>query len=243
MPQSQFPVFCSFWVSKKLHRNYSRNWTKQKLKSLITWHEDAVQSRRRTRGWPHQLVAQAPLGRATRGCDRLVHPLASPFRLFNPLDGKTLGPELFSIKHNASRRHHWCEIGRIQKLFPAPYRRGESQPEAFFITMPASGVMCEYSTLDYGSIAVARWISSPPYASCLDLMSFLSWSRSSLCNSTCCVCWDLMNIEYYVKLIYNLSSLCRLWSCMLSVASRYLGRVDASDSKREYLYSIVGSCL
>jgi hypothetical protein len=27
---------------------------------------------------------------------------------------------------------------------------------------------------------------------------------------------------------------------MLSVASRYLGRVDASDSKREYLRSIVG---
>jgi hypothetical protein len=30
---------------------------------------------------------------------------------------------------------------------------------------------------------------------------------------------------------------------MLSVASRYLGRVDANDSKREYLCSIVGSCL
>jgi hypothetical protein len=27
---------------------------------------------------------------------------------------------------------------------------------------------------------------------------------------------------------------------MLSVASRYLSRVDASDSKREYLCSIVG---
>jgi hypothetical protein len=27
---------------------------------------------------------------------------------------------------------------------------------------------------------------------------------------------------------------------MLSIASRYLGRVDASDSKREYLCSIVG---
>jgi hypothetical protein len=27
---------------------------------------------------------------------------------------------------------------------------------------------------------------------------------------------------------------------MLSVASRYLGQVDASDSKREYLCSIVG---
>jgi hypothetical protein len=35
-------------------------------------------------------------------------------------------------------------------------------------------------------------------------------------------------------------SLCCLWSCMLSVASSYLGRVDATNSKREYLCSIVG---
>jgi hypothetical protein len=33
-------------------------------------------------------------------------------------------------------------MGRVEKLFPAPYRREESPPEAFFITMPASGVMC-----------------------------------------------------------------------------------------------------
>jgi hypothetical protein len=92
-------------------------------------------------------------------------------------------------------------------------------------------------------IAVARWLSSPPCASCLDLVSCLSWSRSSLCNSTCCFCWDPMNIEYYVKLIVDLSCLCYLLCCMLSVASRYLGQVDASDSKREYLCSIVGSYL
>jgi hypothetical protein len=97
--------------------------------------------------------------------------------------------------------------------------------------------------LDHGSIAVARWLSSPPFASCLDLVSCLSWSRSSLCNSTCCVCWDTMNIEYYVKLIVDLSCICYLWSYMLSITSRYLGQVDANDSKREYLCSIVGSCL
>jgi hypothetical protein len=34
-------------------------------------------------------------------------------------------------------------IGRIQELFPAPYRRGESLLEAFSTTMLASGVMCE----------------------------------------------------------------------------------------------------
>jgi hypothetical protein len=71
------------------------------------------------------------------------HILTSPFRLFNSLDEKTLRPQVFSRKHTASRRHHRCEIGRVQKLFPAPCRRGESPPEAFFITMPASGVMCK----------------------------------------------------------------------------------------------------
>jgi hypothetical protein len=35
MPQCQFSVFCCFCVSEKLHRKYSRNWTKQKLNLLI----------------------------------------------------------------------------------------------------------------------------------------------------------------------------------------------------------------
>jgi hypothetical protein len=93
MPQCQFPVFCYFFVLEKLHMKYSRNWIKQKVKSLITWHEDEVQRRPGDGpGATHTLWWRGPgLGRATRGCDRLVHPLTSPFRLFNPLDGKTLG--------------------------------------------------------------------------------------------------------------------------------------------------------
>jgi hypothetical protein len=93
MPQCQFPIFCCFCVSKKLHRKYSRNWTKQKPKSLITWHEDGVQRRAGDGpGGSHTLWWRRPaLGHATRGCDRLVHLLTSPFHLFNPLDGKILG--------------------------------------------------------------------------------------------------------------------------------------------------------
>jgi hypothetical protein len=56
---------------------------------------------------------------------------------------KPKGPDQFSSKHTTSRRRCRHEIGRVQKLFPAPCWRGESPPEAFFITMPASGVMCE----------------------------------------------------------------------------------------------------
>jgi hypothetical protein len=147
------------------------------------------------------------------------------------------------MKSTISRRHCRPEFGRVQKLFPASRWREESSSEAFFITMPASGVMREYFTLDYGSIAVARWLSSPICVSMFRSCELPTWSRSDLCNSTCCVCWDPMNIEYYVKLIIDLSCLCYLWSCMLSVASRYFGQVDACNSKREYLCSIVGSCL
>jgi hypothetical protein len=35
MPQCQFPIFCCFCVSEKLHRKYSRNWTKQKPNLLF----------------------------------------------------------------------------------------------------------------------------------------------------------------------------------------------------------------
>jgi hypothetical protein len=35
------------------------------------------------------------------------------------------------------------EIGRVQKLFPAPCQRGESPLEVFFIAMLASGAMSE----------------------------------------------------------------------------------------------------
>jgi hypothetical protein len=51
--------------------------------------------------------------------------------------------DLFFTKHNASRRRRRHEIGRIQELFPAPCRRGESLPESFYTTMVASEVMCE----------------------------------------------------------------------------------------------------
>jgi hypothetical protein len=55
MPQCQFPIFCCFCVSEKLHRKYSRNWTKQVRKLLIYPDEGRGPngSRRWARGWPH----------------------------------------------------------------------------------------------------------------------------------------------------------------------------------------------
>jgi hypothetical protein len=89
-------------------------------------------------GWRGQ-----PLARATRWWGHLAHLLTPPFRLYILLGEENLRPNQFSMKYTASHRHHRCEIGRVQKLFPAPCQRGESPMEAFFITMPASGVMHE----------------------------------------------------------------------------------------------------
>jgi hypothetical protein len=128
MPQCQFPVFCCFCVSEKFHRKYSWNWTNQKPKFLFFPTRDGVQSRD---------------GGGPKGSRHLAHLLASPFCLYILLGEKTLSAHPFSRKHTTSRRCRRREIGRVQKLFPTPCRRGESPPEAFFITMPASGVMCE----------------------------------------------------------------------------------------------------
>jgi hypothetical protein len=145
MPQCQFPIFCCFCVSEKLHRKYSQNWTKQKPKFLFFPIRGRVQSRdggkpgaRRTIGWR----GPAP-GRATRWCGPWPTSWRRPSAYIFPSTGKPKRPDQFSMKHTTSRRHHQREIGRVQKLFLAPYRRGESPPEAFFITMPTSEVMCE----------------------------------------------------------------------------------------------------
>jgi hypothetical protein len=128
MPQCQFCVFCCFCVLEKLHRKYSRNWTKQKLKSLITWHKDGVQRREGDGpGASHTWWWRGPpLGRATRGCYCLVHLLTSPFCLFNPLDGKTLGARTL-----------------FQKAYykpPPPSMRGREGPEALLGTLPERGI-------------------------------------------------------------------------------------------------------
>jgi hypothetical protein len=145
MTRCQFPVFCYFCVLEKLHMKYSQNWTKQKPKSLITWHEDRVQRRAGDGpGASHTLWWRGlGLAHATRGCDRLVHPLTSPFRLYILLDDKTLGPRTLFQKTYCKSPPSSTRDREGQKLFPAPCQRGESPLEAFFITMSAFGLMCE----------------------------------------------------------------------------------------------------
>ena len=69
-------------------------------------------------------------------------------------------------------------------VLPGTLPEGRSSPEGSTSTClpPVWCVSC--SSLDYRSIVVARWLSSPLVPPCLDLVSFLSWSRSSYCNAT-----------------------------------------------------------
>jgi hypothetical protein len=67
---------------------------------------------------------------------------AAPSSIKTPRREKPNDPITFP-EYIAIRRRYWPKIGRVQKLFPAPCRRGESPPEVFFIAMLASGAMSE----------------------------------------------------------------------------------------------------
>jgi hypothetical protein len=72
-----------------------------------------------------------------------VHFRRCPFAYKDPPDGKNLS--IRSVFQNTSRSAAAVnpKIGRVQKLFPAPCRRGESPPEDFFIAMLAFRAMSE----------------------------------------------------------------------------------------------------
>jgi hypothetical protein len=67
---------------------------------------------------------------------------AAPSPIKTPRREKSKYPINFQ-KHITIRCRHRPEIGRVQKLFSAPYRIGKSPPEVFFIAMLASGAMSE----------------------------------------------------------------------------------------------------
>jgi hypothetical protein len=145
MPQCQFPVFCCFCVSEKLHRKYSRNWTKQKpdVQKFTGASREPKRRRRGATGGPHHQGARPragphpPMVRPTRSTSD-----AAPSPIKTPQWEKPKYPITFP-EYIAIRRRRRPEIGRVQKLFPAPCRRGESPPEVFFITMLAFSAMSE----------------------------------------------------------------------------------------------------
>jgi hypothetical protein len=67
---------------------------------------------------------------------------AAPSPIKTPRREKSKDPITFP-EYIAIRHRRRPEIGRVQKLFLAPCRRGKSPPEVFFIAMLASGAMSE----------------------------------------------------------------------------------------------------
>jgi hypothetical protein len=128
MPQCKFPVFCYFCVSEKLHRKYSWNWMKQKPKFLFS--RSKTESKAETgggAGGSHATTWRRPsLGRARAWCGPLVHLLTPPFRLYIPLDGKTLRTR--SIFHET-----YCKP-------PQSSTRDREGPEALLGTLPERGI-------------------------------------------------------------------------------------------------------
>jgi hypothetical protein len=64
MPQCQFLIFYCFCVSEKLHRKYSRNWTKQKpeVQIFIGASRAPKERRRGATGHPHHRAARPRAG-------------------------------------------------------------------------------------------------------------------------------------------------------------------------------------
>jgi hypothetical protein len=145
MPHCQFPVFCCFCVLEKKHGKYSQKWTKQKPKFLFFPRRDEVQiweggepedGHTPPMAWATPWLWRGLVWAPSPPADVALSPIYSPQR-------ENLKPQSISTKHTTRRRRHQRDTGRVRKLFPAPCRRGESPPEAFFITMHAFGVMCE----------------------------------------------------------------------------------------------------
>jgi hypothetical protein len=130
MPQCQFHVFCYFCVSEKLHRKYSRNWTKQKPNIQI-FTEASRSLKRRQRGatgrphnraarpspWPHPLCARPPWSTS----DAAPSPIKTP-----PPDGK-----------NLSTQFNFLETHRDPLMSSAQDREG---PEALLGTLSERGI-------------------------------------------------------------------------------------------------------
>jgi hypothetical protein len=124
------PVFCCFCVSEKLHKKYSRNWTKQSPKFQFFPTRDGVQSRGEGghRGG-HTTWWRPPSSRARVWCGPLVHPQTSPIRLYILSETKTLN-------QSASVDEKFCSAATIEDQFwwtevfvLALCRDGELPPE------------------------------------------------------------------------------------------------------------------
>jgi hypothetical protein len=128
MPQCQFPVFCCFCVSEKLHREYSQNWMKQKPNIQILNEASRTPKKRwnRARGWSHRQGARP------RAWSR--RPMVSP--TWSTSDAAP-SPIKTPRREKPKNPINFLEIHR--NLSPSSTRDRES-PEALPGTLPERGI-------------------------------------------------------------------------------------------------------
>jgi hypothetical protein len=150
MPQCQFPIFCCFYVSKKLHRKYSWNWTKQKpnLLFLPKLHED----QRWERGGPG-----ASLTTVVRPSPWLRQPMVRP-------PGPTSDAVLSPIKSPRREKPKW----RI--AFPRNILQGTA------IIETRSGESRSSSRHPAGEGNPCWWPSPPPWSPLEWCVSSVPWT-------------------------------------------------------------------
>jgi hypothetical protein len=181
--QSASSLFSAiFVISEKLHRKYSQNWTKQKP-NLLKFTEASRRLKRRQRGatgQPHHRVAWPAPG----PCPLWVRPLwstpdAAPSSIKTPRWEKPKYSINFLETHRdppPSSTRDWEGLEALLGTGGLLHRHACLRRDEWVVY------------LGLWVIAVARWLSSPPCVSCLDLVSCPIWLRSSLYNSTYCVC-------------------------------------------------------
>jgi hypothetical protein len=128
MPQCQFPIFCCFCVSEKLHRKYSQNWTKQKP-NLLIFTEASRRLKRRWRGatgQPHHRVAQPAPG----PCPLVVRPPGPP--------PNAALPPIYSSQWG--KHKPLINFLETHRDLPPSLTRDQEGPEALPSTLPERGI-------------------------------------------------------------------------------------------------------
>jgi hypothetical protein len=130
MPQCQFPIFCCFCVSEKLHRKYSWNWMKQKPNIQIFNEASRGPKRRwnRARGWSHHQGARP----RPWPCCPMVSPTWSTSDAA-PSHIKTPPPPTGKPKHPIT-------FPETHRYPPPSSTRDREGPEALPGTLPERGI-------------------------------------------------------------------------------------------------------
>jgi hypothetical protein len=128
MPQCQFPVFCCFCVSEKLHRKYYRNWTKQKP-NLLIFTEASRRPKRRWRG---------ATGRPHHGAARLA-PSPWPLWVRPPWSTPDAAPSPIKTPQWEKPKYP-INFPETHRDSPPSSTRDREGPEALPGTLPKRGI-------------------------------------------------------------------------------------------------------